>query len=376
MTVEAADTRVEDVPALAGSLTALPAYSILRSTFPTDSSGAKWLFSGETPGITAVRGTDAAWTRATVVAQPDPPWGDGPILTDARMVDDGLGYLAYNMRGDWAPHLVTWDGSCWTDQRIGEPQVVTMVVDTDAEKQPWAAWISMEYPSRVESLYLRSPSGDTQNLLANLTADAPGAPLRLLPGGLDGTAAFPAVAANFSDGIRVLSNATGSGWQSLVLPESAPSYAGAGDCPSVPPSYDYGNPCAGMTTCTEQSSGVGSGFGLARTQSGAAFVAWVTYSSQGTYALKEAADGGEMPQWYCSWTETSGTGTADLVVARLTDSEPALTHFRFAMGGAVRYLTNDVAMVARGDTLVVAAYLSGDTVPTLTYLEIDTNLLP
>jgi hypothetical protein len=45
------------------------------------------------------------------------------------------------------------------------------------------------------------------------------------------------------------------------------------------------------------------------------------------------------------------------------------------MGGAVEYLTNDVAMVARGDTLVVAAYLSGDTIPTLTYLEIDSDHL-
>ena len=376
MTVEAADTRVEDVPALAGSLAALPAYSILRSAFPTTPSEAKWLFSGETPGITAVRGTAAGWTRATVVPLTNSPSGDGPILTDVRMVDDGLGYLTYNMRGYSEPHLVTWDGSCWTDQLLGEPYVEAIVVDTDAEKRPWVAWISTEYPSRVESLYLRSPSGDTQNLLANLTADAPGAPLRLLPGGLDATAAVPAVAAKFSDGIRVLSNSTDSGWQSLVLPESATAVASAGDCPSVQPSYDYGNHCAGMTICTEQFSGVGSGFGLARTQSGVAFVAWVTYSSQGTYALKEAADGGEMPQWYCSWTETSGTGTADLVVARLTEPEPTLTHFRFVMGGAVRYLTNDVAMVARGDTLVVAAYLSGDAVPTLTYLEIDSTQLP
>ena len=47
------------------------------------------------------------------------------------------------------------------------------------------------------------------------------------------------------------------------------------------------------------------------------------------------------------------------------------------MGGAVQSLINDVAMVvARGDTLVVAADLSGDTVPTLTYLEINSHLLP
>jgi hypothetical protein len=374
MMVEAANSRVQDMPALADPNMGLPYFSILNSAFSTNSSGVKWLFAGETPGITALRGTDAGWTRSTVVSLSD--FNQEAYLTDVSMVDDKQGYLTYYAGDIWAPHLVTWDGSCWKDQLIGEPQVETIVVDTDAEKQPWVAWISAEHTSGVESLYLRSPSGDTQNLLANLTADAPGAPLRLLPGGLDGTATVPAVAARFSDGIRVLSNTTGSGWQSLVLPESATAAAGAGDCPYVQPSHDYGNHCAGMTTCTDQTSGVGSGFGLARTQSGAAFAAWVAYSSQGTYALKETAEGYEFPTFYCSWTQTSGTGTADLVVARLTEPEPTLTHFRFVMGGAVEYLTNDVAMVARGDTLVVAAYLSGDTVPTLTYLEIDSSLLP
>jgi len=374
MTVEASSSRVEDVPALADPRMGLPYFSILNDAFSTASSGAKWLFAGETPGITALHGTNAGWTRSTVVSLSD--FNQEAYLTDVRMVDDRQGYLTYYSGDIWKPHLVTWDGSCWTDQLIGEAQVETMVVETDAEKRPWVAWTSIEDSSRVESLNLRSPSGDTQNLLANLTADAPGALLRLLPGGLDGTAAFPAIVANFSDGIRVLSNTTDSGWQSLVLPEWAAATAGAGDCPEVAPSSSYSDQCAGMTSCTYQSSGVGSGFGLARTQSGATFAAWVNYTSQGTYALKEAAYGGEMPQWYCSWTETSGTGTAELVVARLTAPEPTLSHFRFVMGGAVRYLTNDVAMVARGDTLVVAAYLSGDTVPTLTYLEIDSNLLP
>jgi hypothetical protein len=372
MTVEAASSRVQDVPALADPNTGLPYFSILNSAFSTNSSGAKWLFAGRTPGITALRGTDAGWTRSTVVSSSD--FNQEAYLTDVSMVDDRQGYLTYYAGDIWTPHLVTWDGSCWTDQLIGEPQVETMVVATDAEKQPWVAWISTEHTSGVESLYLRSPSGDTQNLLASVTADAPGAP-RLLPGGLDGTAAVPVVAARFSDGIRALSNTTDSGWQSLVLPESATAAAGTGDCPYVQPSHEYGIHCAGMTTCTDQTSGVGSGFGLARTQSGATFAAWVAYSSQVNYALTEACDGGEMPQCHCDFTEASGTGTADLVVARLTEPEPTLTHFRFVMGGAVEYLTNDVAMVARGDTLVVAAYLSGDTIPTLTYLEIDSDHL-
>ncbi len=38
-------------------------------------------------------------------------------------------------------------------------------------------------------------------------------------------------------------------------------------------------------------------------------------------------------------------------------------------------MSRDVAMAARGDTLVVAAHLSGDRSPTLTHLEIDTKSL-
>jgi hypothetical protein len=64
------------------------------------------------------------------------------------------------------------------------------------------------------------------------------------------------------------------------------------------------------------------------------------------------------------------------VVARLTGAAPTLTRFSFPMSSAVEYLDIDLAMVARGETLVVAAYLSGDLAPTMTYLEIDSQRLP
>ncbi len=123
-------------------------------------------------------------------------------------------------------------------------------------------------------------------------------------------------------------------------------------------------------------SGVSSAFGLARTQSGATFAAWVTSSSEGTYALESLRISGELPMWYCGRTETRGTGTAELVVARVTESEPAYTHFRFEMGGAGSAQTREVVMVARGDTLVVVTYITGSKIPTMTYLEIDSTRLP
>jgi hypothetical protein len=85
------------------------------------------------------------------------------------------------------------------------------------------------------------------------------------------------------------------------------------------------------------------------------FAAWVTYTLLDIYALDETSTGGEMPQYYCAQTETSGSRMADLVVARLTGSEPVLTHFHFVMRGAVKY---GKAARARRAASQVATWLS------------------
>jgi hypothetical protein len=375
MTIAATDSRVEDL-----SDTALPT-SIRSSTSAVDRRGTKWLFAGDGDGaISAAHGTDAGWTSATVLPA---SFGEnvGGDLGGASMLDDQLGYLTYYGIGDQVPHLVTWDGSCWKNQVIGGPKVQTMVVETDADKQPWVAFISRQ-DSGAESLYLRSPSGDTQDLLAKVKTDAriDGNIIRLLPGGLDGTAVVPTVAVRFTDGIRAFSGSqqSDSGWIASLLPESAP-YVSTNDCVSGgPPDFGNFDACVGMTTCSGRGSGAGAGFDLARTRSGAAYAAWVIDSGQATFAPKRLCERstGEMgPLCYCGYTETSGTGTADLVVARLTGSEPIVSHFPFDAGGAVWHY-GPVAMAARGDTLVILANLNDQTIPTMTYLEIDSNLLP
>jgi hypothetical protein len=376
MTVKATDSRVEDL-----ADDALPFSSIRSSAASIDASGQNWFFAGDGNGtVIAAHGSDAGWTRAAVL--PASLTGDlGADLTSANMVDDQQGFFTYSRIGDQTPHLVTWDGSCWTDQAIGKPKVESMVVAADAAKQPWVAWISTQ-ESGADALLVRSPNGDTQDLLANVKIDArvAGKTIRLLPGGLDGTAAVPTVAARFADGIRVISSSqqSESGWLSLLLTESEPVAAGTNDCTAVG-SPEFGNldACAGVNTCSGQRSGASAGFGLVRTQSGSVFAGWVNYSGQGTFAPKAICYGsGEMGSMcYCGYTETSGTGTADLVVARITESEPIVAHFPFDMGGTA-WVDSTVSMAARGDTLVVAAYLSDQTVPTLTYVEIDSKLLP
>jgi len=381
MTVEATDIRVQDVPALANpSLDASEASAYLdNSVLANSASETKWLFVGDSQDITLLRGTDSGWTRTILAAQ-----GGSSILgpvrvKDACTVDENLGYLIYS-QPDGLPrttHLVSWDGSCWVDQSIGKAESDSIVVKADAERRPWVVWADNR-----NVLTLRSPDGDLHNLLASdggvaldweLTGNLI---LRLLPGGLDGTAPIPAVAARCADGIRVFSNTSlgDSGWPSILLPESAPGAAIAGDCPPDGAS-SAAHTCVNSTSCTQQLSGVSLGFGLARTQSGATFVAWVEYSAQGSYSLTYYKQGGEMPMEYCFKSEISGTGTADLVLAHLTASGPNMSRFHFDLGGAVASLSRTVVMAARGDTLLVGAYLGGDMIRTLTYLEIDSMQL-
>jgi hypothetical protein len=185
----------------------------------------------------------------------------------------------------------------------------------------------------------------------------------------------------YDDGIHLftydrnpVSGQPDAGWLERILQGSARGGT-TGDCPSEDRWYDS-NPCSGLTSCTEQLGDTSEGFGLARTESGRSFASWVAYSSQGSYTLTEEVYWGEMPVAYCSRFEAGGSGTADLVVARLTEAEPVLTHFRFDTGSALPARDYLVAMAARGETLLVAAMLSGDPTRALTYLELDSRLLP
>jgi hypothetical protein len=372
MTVTENGSRVDDVSELNNG--AISWFSVLETAMSSSSSGRCWVFAREGTSLIAAHETDTRWVRSSISLKPN----SGAYLS-ARMVDDNLGYLTYGIDADgYAPHLVTWDGSCWTDLALADRGTpASTVVAVDDNKQPWVAWTSGN-----DSLYLRSPNGDTQDLLSNLTGDAHapttvGTP-RLLPGGVDGSSAFPLVAASTSDGIRLFSRkATDPGWRFAGLPEPGTTGTIGQGCPMGPTSDDCNqDPCLGVTTCNAQVNAPGSGFDLVRTQSGRTFAARIVYSSQGTYALEKVWRGLEFPTCYCGWTETSGTGTADLILMHVTEAEPILSHFRFDMGGATSDTSRDLIMTARGDTLVVAAQLGGSRVPTLTYVEIDSSRLP
>lgn len=367
------DASVQDVPQLADPILPLPTYSILNSALTADSNGTPWIFAGSAAPITALRETDGAWMRAQILPTA-PPLG-AAFLTGANVIDETLGYLTYTSQTDgYAPHLVKWDGSCWTDQAIGErSSPAGLVLAVDEKKQPWTAWI-------YESLYLRYPEGETEEVLPGIgTNDDRFAgfhpPLRLLPSGADAAEHPPLIAARVGKGLAVFVKNEGaeSGWRSTLLPELDSLTT---NCPFGNPMPASGDdPCSGVTSCDAEGSVTSSGIGLARTASGATFAAWVVYSSQGVYTTEKSCTRGELPYCSCTSNAAHGTGTADLVLMRLTETEPVLTHLRFDMGAPTVSAERSLVMTARGDTLLVAAQLGGINVPTLSYVEIDSSQL-
>lgn len=179
-------------------------------------------------------------------------------------------------------------------------------------------------------------------------------------------------------GAVMLRGAAGSDgvWQSLLPRDAVPSGTITGDCPPLGPSENPFRPCLGMTSCNRELIAAASAVDLVRTESGATFAVWVEYSSKGSFGLFEDVIDGEMPQGTCAISyATSGTGTADLVVARVAaGADPMLSRFRFDLGGPLVYPPDDIDLDSRGETLIVTAYLSNGA--DLSYLEIDSTRLP
>jgi hypothetical protein len=198
---------------------------------------------------------------STIVAASDTA---DAYLTDVSLVDGSVGYLTYYTHdphdvvgGPCLPHLLTWDGSCWTDQSLDAMGPKSLVVEADRDKRPWVVW-GDSASGRTQSIRLRSPDGSTEDVftaLPDLVLGMAVTPPRLLPGGIDGTAAYPAVAVKDSGGIRVATRA-GSGWSQRLLSESADGVT-SGDCPVEDGSM---HPCLGLASCTEQLSGASTGF--------------------------------------------------------------------------------------------------------------------
>lgn len=106
------------------------------------------------------------------------------------------------------------------------------------------------------------------------------------------------------------------------------------------------------------------------------YTAWLDYDWDVDYSLTMKSDKNSPAHSGCYQTETSGTGTTDLVIARLTDREPVVTRYRLYSGYVPERVNGAVVMTSRGDLLVVSVAFTVGMVPTLKYLEIDSTRLP
>jgi hypothetical protein len=314
----------------------------LSSAFATT-----WYVAREWSEIIAVSGNGETWFKSTVVSDPSDGWAR---VSDAALVDETQGYVAYRVETMGIPHLVTWDGSCWTDEILTDTATDHLLLGVDADGLPWTAWVTHDTDGDSQ-IVLRDPTGVTQPVYAATQGWRAGSArsVSLLPGAFDGHDTYPTLAVCVDDGINV-------------------------DCPytsSIDP-----DPCGGVASCTTQVEGNGEYYGLARTASQGTFAVWVSYSSLGDSVLSVSITDDELPQFLCRPTETTGSGTAELVLARVADTEPVLTRYRFDLGAGLLDLWQPVAVAARGDTLIVAAVVSGGDTPALTYFEIDSTLLP
>ncbi len=344
-----------------------------------DRSGCLWVFDADAYRLWTLRSMSDAWHRAMLTI--DTPL-EPAIITSAFMVDGGVGYVTFLVNGI-EPHLATWDGTCWTDAKLGDGSNEQFLVKGDQHARPSVAWEAIGTAGFVigtRSITVSNPRSGMpdEHIVLPLSPQGTleyGSPrLRLLAGGLNGTDAFPTVALKLWDGIALFTYDTSvdSHWATQTLPASEPA-AATGNCPEM--ANHGGLPCDGLITCSERVHGTGSDFDLVRTQAGGWYAAWLEYDSDATYDIERVDIGGEMFITHCVRHETSGAGPRDLVSAQHTSSEPVLHRFRLYEGD-VQSTKDGIGMTTRGDTLLVAAILNRSGTPILRYLEIDSTRLP
>ena len=326
--------------------------------------------------IVAVTANGEIWSESTVVPGPSDGW---PYLSDAATVDETLGYVAYRLGTKGIPHLVTWDGACWTDEMLTDAATHQLRLGVDADGLPWMAWVQQDTAGEVQ-IVLRDPTGESLPVYVATEGSRvidSARSVSVLPGGFDGHDPYPTLTVFDSNGINVVRRDSGSqsGWSAVALPDSSPGSV-ATDCPEYVLSFDP-HPCGDQTSCTTQIEGNGVYYGLARTASQGTFAVWLDFSSLADSVLSDVmVFGGEMPNFACGPSATTGSGTAELVLARLGNNAPVITRYRFDLDAGLLDLWKPIAVAARGDILVVTAEISGGDNPALTYFEIDSRLLP
>lgn len=358
----------------AGKVEELPAFPDV-STMTTDRQGALSVFGGIAAQLTRARFTDDGILLSTMT---NAPKVDFVQAIEARAIDENDAFVAYLVPADFAseyPYMAVQKDGCWTTRQLAPRTVGALAMDVDPQGKPWAAWYD-----DLGNVGITGPDGTIYSAWdQHPPAINPWRPPHVLGGGFQGTSQYPVAATQEADGLHILSReGNASSWTNRVLPSSALSVENS-SCPGS--SVQDPDACGGLSTCSVHPRGAVNGFALARTASGRAFAAWVDESADISYDLTPDDPSTCGASCYCTARVRQSAGTADLVIAPISDAATpasALRRFHFQTGGRVALDAMAVSMAAQGETLHVLASISTDTSTRadLRYLKIDATGLP
>jgi hypothetical protein len=336
-----------------------------------DTSGRRVLVESELPGVATVHERDGVWRRGLAT----PPGTAQSIGTAAAFVDELNGYLAVYATGGGGASLATLRAGCWSSRALPGMTQAFPNVGIDANARPWVSWWLYEGGRTV--LRLLDPDGRTHDLRSTESGGIIGNAMPVMvTDGADARRSWPALADYRADGFHVYTRGVAdTAWRDRVA--VAPPAEGTTNCPASgsPPG---GDPCGGLTRCTEQTRGLSRAFGLARTGDGTLWAAWATHDYEIDYTLSGGGTGcmgGAMPgivppRCMCNRTEAARRGGATVTLARVGDASVATTaRFRIPEAGVVP----ELAMTGRGDHVLLVVWEPSRTGTSLRYLDVDTR---
>ena len=309
-----------------------------------------------------MRDTPSGWRRESAV-EVDP--STLAMVSDARVLDANRAFLAYyDLADSGVPRLAIRDGGCWRTSVLPGQSYNELSLDLDAWNYSGTT-VQMAGPDGT--LYTPWNASTSLGLMGSQSQAI------VLGGGVTAAStAYPSLVIQRTDGVHVLvGDAALPRWTDLLVAGSASSDATNAclDSKAVP-----SGGCDAIASCTSVTKGTIPGFGAARTASGRAYVAWVTTDGETTYSYQgpDYVCSGGLHQC-CKAAPTSSSGVSSVVLTRADTGAEAL---RLALETGRPLLSTNVALAARGDTLLVVASHDNASGIEMRYQEVDTTRLP
>jgi hypothetical protein len=370
---------------------ALPQNEFLLARTQT---GQTWFIGRKSSERVEVHRNGNTWTSATIRNGVE---SYGTSADEFLVVDDARRYALSSQ--SYSEFVTLWDQSCWHDVNLDFDRFSDPAIGVDTQGNLQVAVNAHNDTNNTVELHLLDSDGLDTLVWETEEGDTSSAPweiLEIVPGGYSGSELLPLIVTRQDDGIHILHASEDDIWENRLL-SSMPglSVLKDTDCPSdfQAPGIGmaYGNCAYSAFTCHSAITGFGDGLQVVRAASGGLFAVWVEYEGEGSHVYSEHCwettnlDGGFGELLCdCQMDSQSFAGTADVVVARLTETELVSTRLHFPMDSALFPATGDnMAAATQDNTLVLSAsFAEAETsagvtsYPKTLYLEIDTSQLP